>query len=118
MRRPRTTVERRARPHYCHIIEAPWLLNGGHGASLRNHNATHHGRAARAPPKPHRIRRRRLAHRLVQPLGTGRRQPGVILRAPCGQAGGGARCHSASHGHGGSGPELVTWTWERAGDDY
>jgi hypothetical protein len=24
-------------PHYCNIIEAPWLVNGGHGASLRHH---------------------------------------------------------------------------------
>eukprot|EP01047_Picozoa_sp_COSAG01_P015519 COSAG01_NODE_778_length_13681_cov_15.265130_3_plen_97_part_00 len=24
--------------HYCNIIEAPWLVNGGHGASLRHHN--------------------------------------------------------------------------------
>jgi hypothetical protein len=24
---------------YCHIIEAPWLVNGGHGASLRHHYA-------------------------------------------------------------------------------
>jgi hypothetical protein len=23
--------------HYCNIIEAPWLVNGGHGASLRHH---------------------------------------------------------------------------------
>jgi hypothetical protein len=26
-------------PH-CNIIEAPWLVNGGHGASLRHHNVT------------------------------------------------------------------------------
>jgi hypothetical protein len=25
---------RRAPAHYCNIIEAPWLVNGGHGASL------------------------------------------------------------------------------------
>eukprot|EP01047_Picozoa_sp_COSAG01_P065534 COSAG01_NODE_8870_length_2631_cov_3.138231_5_plen_161_part_00 len=24
--------------HDCNIIEAPWLVNGGHGASLRHHN--------------------------------------------------------------------------------
>ena len=24
--------------HYCNLIEAPWLVNGGHGASLRHHN--------------------------------------------------------------------------------
>jgi hypothetical protein len=24
---------------YCNIIEAPWLVNGGHGASLRHHTA-------------------------------------------------------------------------------
>eukprot|EP01047_Picozoa_sp_COSAG01_P032113 COSAG01_NODE_2307_length_7944_cov_31.370045_1_plen_162_part_00 len=24
--------------HLCNIIEAPWLVNGGHGASLRHHN--------------------------------------------------------------------------------
>eukprot|EP01047_Picozoa_sp_COSAG01_P018673 COSAG01_NODE_1017_length_12107_cov_114.566372_4_plen_127_part_00 len=23
---------------YCNMIEAPWLVNGGHGASLRHHN--------------------------------------------------------------------------------
>jgi hypothetical protein len=23
--------------HYCNIIEAPWLVNGGHGASFRHH---------------------------------------------------------------------------------
>jgi hypothetical protein len=26
------------RSHYCNVIEAPWLVNGGHGASLRCHN--------------------------------------------------------------------------------
>eukprot|EP01047_Picozoa_sp_COSAG01_P008056 COSAG01_NODE_312_length_19063_cov_207.879825_19_plen_137_part_00 len=25
---------------YCNISEAPWLVNGGHGASLRHHNAS------------------------------------------------------------------------------
>jgi hypothetical protein len=24
----------RALSHYCSVIEAPWLVNGGHGASL------------------------------------------------------------------------------------
>jgi hypothetical protein len=24
--------------HYCNSVEAPWLVNGGHGASLRHHN--------------------------------------------------------------------------------
>ena len=23
--------------NYCNVIEAPWLVNGGHGASLRHH---------------------------------------------------------------------------------
>jgi hypothetical protein len=23
---------------YCNVIEAPWLVNSGHGASLRHHN--------------------------------------------------------------------------------
>jgi hypothetical protein len=27
---------------YCNIIEAPWLVNGGHGASLRHHNGAGH----------------------------------------------------------------------------
>jgi hypothetical protein len=35
--------------HTHHIIEAPWLVNGGHGASLRRHNEwrvrTHRGHA-------------------------------------------------------------------------
>jgi hypothetical protein len=27
--------------HHCNIIEAPWLVNGGHGASLnRRHKGT------------------------------------------------------------------------------
>eukprot|EP01047_Picozoa_sp_COSAG01_P010639 COSAG01_NODE_455_length_16792_cov_112.440424_7_plen_154_part_00 len=25
---------------YCNMIEAPWLVNGGHGASFRHHNGT------------------------------------------------------------------------------
>jgi hypothetical protein len=25
--------------HYCNIIETPWLVNGGHGASLRHHRS-------------------------------------------------------------------------------
>jgi hypothetical protein len=29
---------RAARCHYCNSFEAPWLVNGGHGASLRHHN--------------------------------------------------------------------------------
>eukprot|EP01047_Picozoa_sp_COSAG01_P045620 COSAG01_NODE_4218_length_5229_cov_16.645419_7_plen_207_part_00 len=27
----------RCADHYCNVIEAPWLVNGGHGASLRHH---------------------------------------------------------------------------------
>jgi hypothetical protein len=30
--------------HYCNIIEAPWLVNGGHGASLRHNNAKNKAR--------------------------------------------------------------------------
>jgi hypothetical protein len=30
--------------HYCHIIEAPWLVNGGHSASLRHHKQLGHTR--------------------------------------------------------------------------
>jgi hypothetical protein len=26
-------------PHYCNVIEAPWLVNGGHGASLNRHHS-------------------------------------------------------------------------------
>eukprot|EP01047_Picozoa_sp_COSAG01_P077420 COSAG01_NODE_13938_length_1507_cov_1.336627_2_plen_178_part_00 len=26
--------------HYCNVIEAPWLVNGRHGASLRHHKRT------------------------------------------------------------------------------
>jgi hypothetical protein len=26
--------------HYCNSIEAPWLVHGGHSASLRHHAAT------------------------------------------------------------------------------
>jgi hypothetical protein len=38
--------------HYCNMIEAPWLVNGGHGASLRHHNPGWDRQAARAPYAP------------------------------------------------------------------
>jgi hypothetical protein len=34
--------------HDCNIIEAPWRVNGGHGASLRHHKPTQAGRCTRA----------------------------------------------------------------------
>jgi hypothetical protein len=49
-RDPFLFVDRRGRfrctllPHYCHIIEAPWLVNGGHSASLRHHKQLGHTR--------------------------------------------------------------------------
>jgi hypothetical protein len=45
--------------HYCDIIEAPWLVNGGHGASLRHHKRPAHLGA------PRRRRRRRARARRV-----------------------------------------------------
>jgi hypothetical protein len=33
----------------CNIIEAPWLVNGGHGASLRHHNQPHLLRGGQPP---------------------------------------------------------------------
>jgi hypothetical protein len=42
-----------ARHQYCNIIEAPWLVNGGHGASLRQGGrAVHAQRGGRPPPRP------------------------------------------------------------------
>jgi hypothetical protein len=32
------TLLHRTGTHYCNIIEAPWLANGGHRASFRHHN--------------------------------------------------------------------------------
>jgi hypothetical protein len=32
-----TETDSLALQHYCNIIEASWLVNGGHGASLRHH---------------------------------------------------------------------------------
>jgi hypothetical protein len=32
------TLLHRTGAHYCNIIEAPWLANGGHRASFRHHN--------------------------------------------------------------------------------
>jgi hypothetical protein len=34
---PRTHLDRQI-THHCHIIEAPWPVNGGHGASLNRHH--------------------------------------------------------------------------------
>jgi hypothetical protein len=39
-----------ATPHSTRVIEAPWLVNGGHGASLRNHKVTSSGRSPRFGP--------------------------------------------------------------------
>eukprot|EP01047_Picozoa_sp_COSAG01_P030250 COSAG01_NODE_2105_length_8423_cov_6.483409_3_plen_297_part_00 len=39
---------------YCNVIEAPWLVNGGHGASLRphkHHSAARPARRQRPPPR-------------------------------------------------------------------
>jgi hypothetical protein len=35
---------------YCNIIEAPWLVNGGHGASLRHYSGATHSNLT--PPSP------------------------------------------------------------------
>jgi hypothetical protein len=35
------------RCHYCNVIEAPWLVNSGHGASLRHHIAERERERAR-----------------------------------------------------------------------
>jgi hypothetical protein len=42
--------------HHCNVIEAPWLVNGGHGASLRQHQMMKY-RAPRALQHPPRHRR-------------------------------------------------------------
>jgi hypothetical protein len=34
---PRTSVTEQVAGNDCNIIEAPWLVHGGHGASLRHH---------------------------------------------------------------------------------
>jgi hypothetical protein len=41
----RRAHHRRKSCHDCNVIEAPWLVNGGHGATLRHHSGTR----ARAP---------------------------------------------------------------------
>jgi hypothetical protein len=54
---PRCTADQPAQPAaagtfstYCNIIEAPWLVNGGHGASLRHHTLRICLPAISAPP--------------------------------------------------------------------
>eukprot|EP01047_Picozoa_sp_COSAG01_P010710 COSAG01_NODE_458_length_16743_cov_124.609208_17_plen_119_part_00 len=38
--------------HYCNLIEAPWLVNGGHGASLRHHKQASQLRNRTCPSGP------------------------------------------------------------------
>jgi hypothetical protein len=74
-----------ARHQYCNIIEAPWLVNGGHGASLRQ-GAPHRPRRARG------YRERDVGRDLVLVVGGG---TPVLL--PCG--GRGAIDSQSKNGH-------------------
>jgi hypothetical protein len=38
---------------YCHMIEAPWLVNGGHGASFRRHDERGSAVLRRRSPRRH-----------------------------------------------------------------
>ena len=65
--------------HYCHVIGAPWLVNGGHGASLRSAPAGA-PRRTRAPPTAAMMLRRRRRRR--RRLSGGHRRRGDAGRRP------------------------------------